>query len=66
MTWSHESVSTGYVISPSFNLFGFDLNRLSTLSADQVMVMLGSAGSVEQLSVFALQAVSFSLDSKIG
>jgi hypothetical protein len=52
-------VCLGHVIGPSFNLVGFDLNRLATLSADQVMVVIGSAGAVEQFAVFALQAVGF-------
>ncbi len=54
-----KSVLFGYVIGPGFNLVGFDLYGFPALAANQVMVMVGSAGSVEQFAVFALQAVGF-------
>jgi hypothetical protein len=59
VTRATKAVRLGNVIGPGFNLVGFNLNSLSALSADQVMVMAGSAGTVEQFAVLALKAVGF-------
>jgi hypothetical protein len=58
-------VCFSHFIGPGFNLFGFDLNRLAALSADKVMVVIGSAGAVKQFTVLTLKAVGLPLCSQI-
>jgi hypothetical protein len=54
VAWFGESMFFGDRISPSFHFFGFNLNGFAAVSADQVVVMAGSAGAVKQFTVFAL------------
>lgn len=54
-----KSMGFGYFVRPFFNLVGFNLNGLSALAADQVMVVAGATGSVEQFTIFTLQAIGF-------
>jgi hypothetical protein len=59
VTRASEAVGLRNVVGPGFHLVGFNLNSLSALAADQVMVVAGSAGTVEKFAVFALQAIGF-------
>jgi hypothetical protein len=52
-------MSLGNIVGPGFNLVSLDLNGLSALATDQVMVVAGSAGTVKQFAVLALKAVGF-------
>jgi hypothetical protein len=54
VAWFGESMFFRHRIRPCFHLFGFDLNSFAAFSANQVMVVLGAAGTVEQLAVLAL------------
>jgi hypothetical protein len=62
VAWTNESVLFGNIIGPGFDLVGFDFNGFSAFPADQVVMVAGSAGTVEQFAVFTLQAVGFALN----
>jgi hypothetical protein len=61
-----ESVLSGDLVCPAFDPFGLDFNGLSAVSADQVMVVIGSAGAVEQFAILGLQRIGVAGNGQVG
>ncbi len=66
MTHLGESVSTADAVCPSLDLVGIDLNGQPAFATDQVMVMVGGAGAIEQLAVGRSDAVGVTGEQQIG
>jgi hypothetical protein len=52
-----ESVFAGNLVCPLLNLLGFDLDRLATDPANQVVMVAGGAGTIEQFAILGLQRI---------
>ena len=61
-----ESVLSGNLVCPAFDPFGLNFNGLAAVSADQVMVVVGSAGAVEQFAIPGLQRIGVAGSSQVG
>lgn len=60
-----KTVGRSRRLRPLFDSVGFDLDRQSAVSADQVMVMSGRAGAIQALTVWRLKRVGVALDREV-
>jgi hypothetical protein len=60
VSWFAKTVLLRNLFGPSFDLAGFDFDRLSAVLADQVVMVICRAGAVEELSLLRLQRVGLS------
>lgn len=61
-----ESVLFGNLVCPFFDALGLDLDGLAAGPADQVMVVVGCAGAVEQFAILGLQGICVTACGQVG
>ena len=66
VAWLAKSVLLSHLIGPFFELFGLNFKGQATFSANQVVMVAGGAGAIEQFAAIRLKRVCLTGLSQIG